>query len=60
MKRFFRINNNSILSGVCTGLSNYLNVDVEIVRLFFIIGTILSCCVVPLLYLILSLTTIKK
>ena len=38
--------------GVCAGLGNHLNIDVSLIRLLFIIGTVFWG-VGPLLYLIL-------
>jgi len=36
VKLLVRINKGKIIAGVCTGLSEYLNVDVNIIRMFFI------------------------
>ena len=35
-KRFYRIKNHKLLGGVCTGLQQYLNIDVVLIRLAFI------------------------
>lgn len=36
-KRLYRDENNKLLGGVCSGLANYLNIDIVIVRIIFII-----------------------
>jgi phage shock protein PspC (stress-responsive transcriptional regulator) len=36
-KRLYRDENNKILGGVCSGISNYLNIDVVVVRVLFVI-----------------------
>ena len=35
-KRFYRANNGKI-AGVCGGLANYLNIDVTVIRIIFLI-----------------------
>ena len=35
-KRYYRIKNHKLLGGVCTGLQQYLNIDVVLIRLAFI------------------------
>lgn len=35
-KKLYRNPNNQMIAGVCTGLSDYLNLDVTIVRLIFV------------------------
>lgn len=41
-KKLYRIRDGRILAGVCTGLSEYLNLDVNIIRLLFVIFTLTS------------------
>jgi phage shock protein PspC (stress-responsive transcriptional regulator) len=41
-KRLFRDTENGLLGGVCAGLSHYFNIDVTIVRIIFILLTILG------------------
>lgn len=36
-KRLYRDENNKLLGGVCSGLANYLNIDIVIVRIIFVI-----------------------
>ena len=36
-KRLYRDENNKLLGGVCSGLANYLNIDIVVVRIIFII-----------------------
>jgi len=35
-KRFSRIKNHKLIAGVCTGLQDYLHIDVVLIRLAFI------------------------
>ncbi len=37
-KTLYRINEGKIIAGVCTGLSEYLNLDVNVIRLLCIIS----------------------
>lgn len=40
-KQLYRVNTNKVLAGVCTGLAEYLNLDIAIVRLLFVLATLL-------------------
>jgi phage shock protein PspC (stress-responsive transcriptional regulator) len=42
IKRLYRIREGSILAGVCAGLAAYFNTDVSLVRILFILLTILT------------------
>lgn len=46
---------NRKLFGVCGGLSDYLGLDVSIIRLLFVVGTILTGSLVFWIYIILAL-----
>ena len=50
--KLYRSNTNKMLGGVCSGLSKYLNIDLTIIRLFFVILTMLGGFG-PLIYFIL-------
>ncbi|MBB6612082.1 DUF2807 domain-containing protein [Pontibacter sp. Tf4] len=41
-KRLFRDINRKVISGVCAGIANYLNIDVVWIRLFFILFLVLG------------------
>lgn len=41
-KKLYKIKNGSKLSGVCTGLSAYMGIDVTIIRLITVILTLLG------------------
>lgn len=41
MKRLYKNSDNKLICGVCQGLSEYLNVDVTVVRLIWVI---ITCC----------------
>jgi len=55
-KRLKRYKQNQMISGVCAGLGNYLDIDPVIVRLIFAIG-IVSTYPFFLLYIILWIIT---
>jgi phage shock protein PspC (stress-responsive transcriptional regulator) len=50
-KRLYQIREGAMLSGVCTGLAAYLNVDVTIVRIAFVLLTLLTTGIWILVYL---------
>ncbi len=50
--RLYRSQTDRMLGGVCGGLAKYLNIDVTLVRLFFVIFTLLGG-IGPLVYIIL-------
>jgi phage shock protein PspC (stress-responsive transcriptional regulator) len=54
-KRLYQIREGAMLSGVCTGLAAYLNVDVTIVRIAFVLLTLLTTGIWILVYLIMML-----
>ncbi len=39
-KRLYRVNEDKILMGVCTGLSEYTDIDVSIIRIVFLLAVI--------------------
>lgn len=41
-KKLYRSRSNRMLSGVCGGLGDYLNIDVTIIRLVWVLITIMS------------------
>jgi len=41
-KNFYRINENKMLAGVCTGLAVYFNIDVTLIRLLWVFATLAS------------------
>lgn len=42
MKRLYRSKNDRMLGGVCAGLGGYLDVDPAVIRLIWVVITILS------------------
>ncbi len=42
MKKLYRSNNHRIIAGVCGGIAEYFNIDPTIVRLIFIIVSLLG------------------
>jgi phage shock protein PspC (stress-responsive transcriptional regulator) len=51
-RRLYQIREGALISGVCTGLAAYLNVDVSIVRILFVVMTILTGGVWILIYVV--------
>lgn len=37
MKRFYRVKQGAVIAGVCTGLAEYTNIDVAIIRVITVI-----------------------
>ncbi len=54
-KRLFRDTDNQILAGVCSGLSNYFNIDPIVFRLLFIIGLFYGISILPYIILWIAL-----
>jgi phage shock protein PspC (stress-responsive transcriptional regulator) len=54
-KRLYQIREGAMLSGVCTGLAAYLNIDVTIVRIAFVVLTLLTSGIWILVYLVMML-----
>lgn len=52
-RRLERSTTNRVFSGVCGGLADYLSVDATLVRVFFVIATILTAFLFLLVYLVL-------
>lgn len=50
-KRLYQIREGAIISGVCTGLAAYFNIDVTIVRIAFVLLTLLTTGIWVLVYL---------
>lgn len=54
-KQLYRSKTNKMLTGVCGGLSDYLNIDASIIRLIFVLVTIFLDGTGLVIYLILAL-----
>jgi len=54
-KRLYQIRQGAMLSGVCTGLAAYLNIDVTIVRIVFAVLTVLTGGLWILAYIVMML-----
>ncbi|WP_439183028.1 PspC domain-containing protein [Carboxylicivirga taeanensis] len=65
-RRFYRDIDNRVFGGVCAGIAAYFGIDVVIVRVLFVILTLLTWGGLPLIYIILwialppALTTAQK
>lgn len=42
VRRFFRDTDNRLIGGVCSGLSSYMNVDVVLIRIIFVVALLLG------------------
>ncbi|MBU1368677.1 MAG: PspC domain-containing protein [Bacteroidetes bacterium] len=42
VKRLFRSRSNRVIGGVCYGMANYINLDATIVRLLWVLFTLLG------------------
>lgn len=56
-KRFYRIKEGAVIAGVCNGLAAYFNVDVSLVRIGFVVLTLLSGGTGVVLYLVITVLT---
>ncbi|HVZ11279.1 MAG TPA: PspC domain-containing protein [Candidatus Paceibacterota bacterium] len=54
-KRLYRIKENSMLAGVCSGLAAYFNIDVVLIRLAFVLLTVFSHGFGVLAYIVMML-----
>ncbi|MDB5188273.1 MAG: phage shock protein PspC [Candidatus Kaiserbacteria bacterium] len=54
-KRLYRINEGRWIAGVCTGLAEYFNLDVALVRIVFVVLTFLTHGFMGLVYIILMI-----
>jgi phage shock protein PspC (stress-responsive transcriptional regulator) len=52
-RRLERSTTNRVISGVCGGLADYLAVDATLVRVFFVIATVVTAFLFILVYLVL-------
>lgn len=50
-KEFVRSNSQKMIAGVCGGVAEYFTVDVNLVRVLAVIGTVISGGTVALVYL---------
>jgi phage shock protein PspC (stress-responsive transcriptional regulator) len=55
LKRLYQIREGAMLSGVCTGIAAYLNIDVTIVRILFVLLTLLTKGIGILVYVVMML-----
>jgi phage shock protein PspC (stress-responsive transcriptional regulator) len=54
-KRLYQIRDGAMLSGVCTGIAAYLNIDVTVVRILFVLLTVLTGGIWILVYIAMML-----
>lgn len=59
--RLYRVRQGRMILGVCTGLADHFNMDVSMIRLFWVLGTLLTSVTVGvLLYFILAIVLPEK
>ncbi len=54
-KRLYRVDQNKVFMGVCTGLSEYTDLDVNLVRILFVIITLLGGFTPLVIYIVLGI-----
>lgn len=54
-RHFFLDKPNAKLMGVCSGIARYFNIDVTLVRVGFVVGTLLGAGSLLLVYLVIGL-----
>ncbi|MCK5387903.1 MAG: PspC domain-containing protein, partial [Candidatus Izimaplasma sp.] len=54
-KRLYRVNKDRVFLGVCTGIAEYLEVDVSIIRIVFVVLALTGVGVPVLIYLIMGI-----
>ena len=55
-KQLYRVSENKALAGVCTGLAEYFDMDVVVVRVLFVVAALILSPVVLVAYIILAVT----
>ncbi len=51
-KRLYRSGSDRVLGGVCGGIGKYLNIDPVIIRLLWVVGTLISIGIGIIVYVI--------
>lgn len=59
-KRLYRSNNNKVIFGVCGGIGEYLDIDPTVVRLLWVLFTVLSIGAGIIAYIIAAFIIPKK
>ena len=59
-KKLVRSTRNAVLSGVCSGLSKYFNVDATVIRLGFVLAFFFGFGSPALIYLVMALVMPKE
>ena len=52
--------NDRVIAGVCGGLGEYLNIDISIVRIGYVVITVASCFTAILLYIAMAIIIPEK
>ncbi|MEK6934889.1 MAG: PspC domain-containing protein [Nanoarchaeota archaeon] len=60
MKRLYKSNKNKVIFGICGGIGEYYNIDPTIIRLLWIIITLISFGAGILVYIIAAFLIPKK
>ncbi len=59
-KKLYRIEQGKMLCGVCMGISDYLNIDVTVIRLIWAVLTVFSAGTGLLLYVVAAIIMPEK
>lgn len=59
-KKLYRIEQGKMLCGVCMGISDYLNIDVTVIRLIWAVLTVFSVGTGLLLYVVAAIIMPEK
>jgi phage shock protein C len=51
-KKLYRPKENRLMGGVCAGLAEYINLDVSLIRLLFIVINLMTTALFTIFYLI--------
>ena len=60
MKRLYRSNRNVVFGGVCGGIGEYFNIDPVIIRILFVLLTLITAIIPCLVFYFLMLFIIPK
>lgn len=60
MKKLYKDKQNGMIFGVCSGIADYIGMDVSIIRILTVIGVFFSASIVFWLYLLLAIFLPQK
>lgn len=54
-KKLYKTDYNKMISGVCNGIAEYFNIDVSLIRLLFVLATLIGFGSALLVYIVLAI-----